>query len=134
MNYTSAFARYGAKLTNPQWSVSAFNPDGELVVSLWQNGLNSDEQSILYKDDLSKWLGNYPGREELRRHLRQALGTGASVRLVIAHPVTTQGAELVGKVPDESAIKKDFFVRPDLLGRVEYFNGDIVHLRFRHQT
>lgn len=32
-----AFARFGAKLHNVQWSVSARNTEGELVVSLWSH-------------------------------------------------------------------------------------------------
>lgn len=30
-----AFAKFGATQRNVQWSVSAWTPDGELVVSVW---------------------------------------------------------------------------------------------------
>lgn len=35
MGIKECFARYGAKLKNVNWSVSAENLRGELVVSLW---------------------------------------------------------------------------------------------------
>ena len=35
LQISEAFKRYGARLKNVQWSVSAWTPDGELVVSLW---------------------------------------------------------------------------------------------------
>ena len=43
VGYADAFAKYGAKLTNPQWSVSAFGTGGCLVLSLWQNYLKRGE-------------------------------------------------------------------------------------------
>ena len=56
--YTSAFARYGAKLTNPQWSVSAFGDDGCLVLSLWQNLLKrTSEKSHTGPSGFSAGLG-----------------------------------------------------------------------------
>jgi hypothetical protein len=35
LGLVQAFARYGAKLKNPQWSMCALAPNGDLVVSLW---------------------------------------------------------------------------------------------------
>lgn len=37
MGYVEAFKSYDAKLKNPQWSVSAVNNKGELVLSLWEH-------------------------------------------------------------------------------------------------
>lgn len=37
LGISEAFAKYGATLRNPQWSVSAWAPDGSLVVSLWDH-------------------------------------------------------------------------------------------------
>jgi hypothetical protein len=34
LGLVQAFARYGAKLKNPQWSVCALNANGDPVVSL----------------------------------------------------------------------------------------------------
>jgi len=43
LTYTEAFAKFGAKLNNQQWSVSAFGADGCLVVSLWQDWIKPGE-------------------------------------------------------------------------------------------
>jgi hypothetical protein len=131
--YTEAFAKYGATLNNHQWSVSAFAPDGSLVVSLWQDWLKRGETkgTLVYADTLSLWKGNDDGRNEFRRHLSAAKDCGASIRLVVAHPVSPADAALVGKVPDESKIKKTFSVRQDVVGTLEEFDDDTLRIVFR---
>ncbi|MFO0967740.1 MAG: hypothetical protein U0793_19435 [Gemmataceae bacterium] len=37
LKFTEAFAKYGAKLSNPQWAFSALASDGALVLSCWQH-------------------------------------------------------------------------------------------------
>ena len=37
LGISEAFAKYGATLRNPQWSVSAWAREGSLVVSLWDH-------------------------------------------------------------------------------------------------
>jgi hypothetical protein len=131
--YTEAFAKYGAALNNQQWSVSAFAPDGALVVSLWQDWLKRGEMkgTLVYTDTLSQWKGNSDGRNEFRRHLNSVKDSGAPIKLVVAHPVSPADAALVGQVSDESKIKKTFSVRQDLIGTLEEFDDDTLRIVFR---
>jgi hypothetical protein len=131
--YTGAFDRYGARLTNPQWSVSAFGNDGSLVVSLWFPLLKFDRASrtLSYSDVLSQWKGNHTGRGEFIRHLQMAKDTNAAVMLVIAHPANAAAAQLIGNVPDESVIPKTFESRENVIGTLEMFDGDALRIVFR---
>jgi len=131
LSYTEAFAKYGATLTNQQWSVSAIGPDGSLVVSLWQDGLKRGEKSTLvYTDTLSQWKGNAVGRSELQKHLRAIQVSGAAIKLVLAHPASLAEAAKVGQVADESEIKKTFSIREDLVGKLESFDDDTLRIVF----
>ena len=58
LTLTSAFSRYGAKLANPQWAVSAINSKGELVISCWKHYLKGDNGKLTYEDSLSRWAGD----------------------------------------------------------------------------
>lgn len=132
MTYTEAFAEYGATLTNPQWSVSGFGSDGSLVVCLWENLLKLDAKrgTLGYEDTLAKWLGNLPGREEIRKHLKKATTEALPIRLVIAHPVSVADERLVGKVADESSIKKTFSAKKEVIGTLADFDGDNLRIIF----
>jgi len=132
LSYTEAFAKYGAKLTNQQWSVSAFGSDGSLVVSLWQDWLKRGERkgTLVYTDTLSQWKGNVFGRSELQRHLRAVQASGAAIKLVIAHPASLADAAKVGQVADESEIKKTFSIREDIVGKLESFDDDTLFIVF----
>ena len=132
MTFTEAFAKYGATLRNPQWSMAALAVDGSLVVSLYANWFKKGDQprTLTYSDRLSAWKGNEPGRNEFQRLLQDAKAQGAAVRIVLAHPHPSQ-AHLVGQVPDESVIKKTFSIREDWVGTIEYFDGDEYRLAVR---
>lgn len=137
MKYVEAFGKYGAKLTNPQWSVSAFGEEGGcLVLSLWQNLLRRgpEKGTLEYRDTLSKWKGNFGGRSELQGHLSTAKTSSLPIKLVIAHPATLADAALVGMVADESEINKTFSVRKDLIGSLESYDGDELHIVFRRSS
>ena len=136
LGYVEAFAVYGAKLTNPQWSVSAFGSDGALVLSLWENLLarGAEKGTMVYRDKLSEWLGNPLGRAELHEHLRVAQAKNLPIRLVIAHPATLKDREMVGRVADESLIKKTFSARVDVEGSLESLDGDALFIVFRKAT
>lgn len=125
MTFTEAFAKYGADLCNPQWSVSAFSPNGALVVSLYANWFKKggEPRTLTYSDRLSGWKGNELGKNELQQLLRRAQEHQAPLRIVLAHPDPSQ-AHLVGQVADESFIKKTFSVREDWVGFIEHFDGD----------
>jgi hypothetical protein len=121
-----AFARYGAKLRNVQWSVSAWAPDGSLVVSLWAHHFRSGpDRSMEFADRVSRWSG--PGNDEFRRNIARAIEEGAEVQLVI---VQTDHPDHVESGQDGSKIKKEFVVRDDVIGRVVEFDGDRYVFRF----
>ena len=50
LNFTEAFAKYGAKLSNPQWAVSAIAEDGAFVMSCWAHYIKSLEGCMRYED------------------------------------------------------------------------------------
>ena len=133
MNYTDAFAAYGATLRNVQWSVSAFSKDGRLVVCLWENYLKPGREraTMEYNDMLSTWLGNAHGRNEFSEHLRIAKSRNLDVLLVIAHPVSPSDKEQVGRVGDESTINKTFSVKENVIGTLEEYDGNALRIVFR---
>lgn len=135
MNYTEAFARYGATLRNNMWSVGALNDKQELVLSAWENQLTFDglRKRLVYTDQLSAWLGNEPGRSELKRLLELAKEKSLPVRIVIAHPEGERAQAQVGKISDESLIRKSFSVRPELRGTITDFDGDRVSIEFARE-
>ncbi|CAN7246164.1 hypothetical protein LJR175_001015 [Variovorax sp. LjRoot175] len=133
LTYTEAFAKYGAKLHNTNWSVSAFGSDGSLVVSLYETLIKpaSEKGTLVYVDTLSHWQGNEPGRREFERHLHAVVASRLPIKVVIAHPTSEQDAALVGNVADESKIKKTFSVREDFVGSLADFDGDTLRIVFR---
>jgi hypothetical protein len=126
LGLVQAFARYGAKLKNPQWSVCALNEKGELVVSLWaHHHRKSEPGSSEFSDTVNRWSG--PGNNEFRAALQEALESGRVVRLVLAH---AEDPGYVESGQDASKTKKTFSVRPDWIGKVVSFDGDEYVIRF----
>lgn len=122
-----AFAKYGASLRNVQWSVSAWAPDGALVVSLWAHHCRKGpEGSIEYADSVSRWSG--PGNAEFRENLAKAFREKSRVRLV---SVTAEDTAHIEAGRDASKVTKDFAAREDLVGEVAAFDGDKFVFRFR---
>ena len=79
---SEAFAKYGARLKNVNWSVSAWNSTGELVLSLWAHHYRKGEDgSAEYSGKLSRWAG--PGNNEFRANISDAFERKSSVRLVV---------------------------------------------------
>ena len=127
LNMTTAFNRYGAKLSNAQWAVSAISKSGELVVSCWKHYLSARDGKLIYTDRLSRWSGNKPGNNLLRSHLEAAIKNKTNVRLVIAKsddPATIDSGE------SASGTQNTFGVREDLVGQVSAFDGDEFVLEF----
>ena len=127
LTLTAAFNRFGAKLVNPQWAVSAMNKDGELVVSCWTHHLKARDGTLRYEDRLSRWDGNKAGNNLLREHLNAAVDGGIDVRLVTAR---TDKTELVDSGEDASQVEKSFGVRDDVIGKVILFDGDEFVIEF----
>ena len=63
MLISEAFASFKAKQNNVQWSVSAINENGELVVSLWDQFFEKrSKDTITYVDRTSRWSGKQSGQ------------------------------------------------------------------------
>lgn len=127
LGITEAFGRYGATLRNPQWSVSAWAPDGSLVVSLWEHHYRKGAPGTMeFSDSFHRWSGH--GNAEFRANVAQAYKLRSKVRLVI---VSTEEVGRVQSGEDASHIKKEFFVRDDLIGEVTELTGDAFVFQFR---
>lgn len=121
-----AFAKYRAVQRNVQWSVSAWNPTGELVVSLWAHHQRPDTPGAMeFEAYANRWAG--PGNKEFRENVQKAFEAQSPVRLVIAR---TDEVKRVEASEDASKIKKEFAVRTDLIGKVVEWDGDRYVFRF----
>lgn len=122
LSYTEAFGRYGATLRNVQWAFSAVAEDGAVVLSCWDQYLTIPEKGVLrYTDTLSRRQHKKHGAPLLEQHLRLAKEERRPIRLVIAY---TEATEVVDQGKSAAGLKKDFEVRPDLVGRLTEFDGD----------
>jgi len=127
LGITEAFARYGATLRNSQWSVSAWASDGSLVVSVWDHHYRKGPPGTMeFADSFNRWSGH--GNTEFRRNVSQAYTSRAKVRLVI---VRTDDVARVQAGEDASLVKKEFFLREDLVGEVAELKGDEYVFQFR---
>jgi hypothetical protein len=127
LTFTEAFARYGATLANPQWAVSAIARDGAFVMSCWKHYTRTVDDALVYTDTLSRWRGNRAGNQLLRKHLEEAHVGNYPVRCLIAR---TEETVAVDEGHDASKVKKIFYVRPELIGRIVLFDGDRFEIRF----
>ena len=103
------------------------NDRGELVVSCWTHYLNPLGGKLVYSDRLSRWDGNIPGNNLMRKHLEEAVAKDLPIRLVKA---TTSDIKLVDSGGDASKAKNTFSVRDELVGRVTMFDGDEFVIEF----
>ena len=127
LGISHAFAKYGAHLRNVQWSVSAWAPDGALVVSMWSHRYRKGpSNSAEYFDTLSRWRG--AGNNELRENLADAYRNKKSIRLVLAQ---TNDTAYIESGRDAGKVPKDYSVRDDLIGEVVAFDGDNYVIRFQ---
>jgi hypothetical protein len=130
MSRKRAFAEYGAVLNNVMYSVSAINPAGELIVSLWGKYLKPHNGALRYRDKLTRFSGN--GREELRKHLVQAVTQKLPVRAVVARVLKDKDWARIDAGEDASNIPKTFRPRPDFgSGRIVEFDGDTLVIDFQ---
>ena len=123
---TEAFAKYGATLKNVNWSVSAENDKGELVLSLWQQFFKAPVgNTIRYVDKVSRWSGN--GNKEFRERLDKAHASSQPIRAVIAR---TNNEAAVASGQDASKLKNTFSVRENWLGKLALWDGDNFEIEF----
>ena len=126
MGIQSCFAKYGAKLKNTNWSVSAENEAGELVCSLWNHFFHKgDPGTVKYVDKVSRWSGN--GNHEFRENIAKAYDTNQVIRVVIAR-TNDKAAVYEGK--DASKLKNQYHVREDWVGKVTVWDGDNFEIVF----
>lgn len=126
MGIKDCFSKYGAELKNVNWSVSAENKKGELVVSLWSHffiALSNDR--IRYVDRVNRWSGH--GNVEFKRHIKKAYEIDQVIRAVIAR---TSNEEAVRRGEDASKLKNQFHIREDWIGKVTLWDGDNFEIEF----
>lgn len=125
-----AFAKYGATLHNVQWSVSAWAPDGSLVVSLWAHHYRKGPSGTAeYADSLARWSGL--GNSEFRRNIAEAFAKRSKVMLVVASTLETSHVQ---SGEEASKIKKDFDPKQELIGEVVELEGENYVFRFTRAT
>jgi len=129
LGFVEAFAKFGAKLANPMWAVSAIADDGAFVISCWAHYFKNGGPGIVrYVDSLSRWGGNELGNKLLETHLSKAFAEKLPVRMVVA---TAENPEAVERENDASKIKKTFHIREDLVGHVTEFDRNHFVIEFR---
>lgn len=133
LNFTDAFATYGAKLANPQWAVSAIAEDGSLVLSCWQHMITIEKGVWRYSDRIWPSRRQTPGMNLLIKHLDQALKEKLRVRIVIVS-TNEAGILVVDKGEDASRLRKEFGVREDYIGQVVSLDGDAYVIEFKKQV
>jgi hypothetical protein len=122
LTFSECFSKYGAKLVNVMWAVSAQASDGSIVISCWSNYFSRpDKDTLRYTDTLSRWEGNSSGNNLLREHLLLAQSASLPIRLVIA---TAQNTIPIDNGWDASQISKTFHIKPEVVGKLVSFDGD----------
>lgn len=125
MGIEQEFARFGAKLRNRNWAVSALiDAPKQLVVSLWAHNLQTVDGRWVYDDSLARWQG--AGKNLLKEHLSIAHHEGLPLRTVVATMLNREQV-LAGTAKQP---RNSFKARPEWLGRVERLNGDAFLLVF----
>jgi hypothetical protein len=133
LQITDAFAKFGAKLNNYRWSVSAFGDGPCLVLALYkfEPWLKYERGSLTYRDTLSAWQGNAIARKEMIEHLGRALAESIPIRMVGVRCLNKDDEKRIGKIADESVIPKDFSVDDHLIGTLDSLDGDTLTMVFR---
>lgn len=127
LGISEAFAKYDAKLRNVQWSVSAWAPDGSLVVSLWAHHYRKGPDGTAeYADSTERWSG--PGKNEFQQNVAKAYAEKRTVRLVVVRTLET---ERVQAGENANKISKDFDAKTEQIGKVVEFDGNRYVFRFR---
>lgn len=123
---SSAFAHFGAEPRNIQSSVSAYTPEGVLVISLWQQYFSRSDLGPVYIDRLSRWPDRI-GNKWLQQDLEQAKQINAPIRAII---VIASDPALVDAGGDASKMKKEFFIPRWESGLLSKYDGDEFEIQF----
>lgn len=127
MGIRDAFAQLGAIQKNVQWSVSAWNNQQELVLSLWNDPAflkkhAEKAKTYVYSDHVSRWSGL--GQQEMKANLQQAWQQSAPIRIVLSRLNQPHQIELIKAGADASTFSKTFYAKPDWRGTLVLWDGD----------
>jgi len=129
MGISAEFGKFGATLKNVNWSVSAENPGGELVLSLWKHFFKPPQDGkIRYVDSISRWSGH--GNKEFKERLAKAYRNQQVVRTVISR---TSDEDAVRRGEDASTLKNSFGAKLDWVGLVVHWDGDNFTIEFERE-
>ena len=135
MGIRDEFAKLGAKQKNVQWSVSAFNDQDELVLSLWHDPhffkFDKDRHIQTYTDDIHRWSGL--GRDEMARNLQKAWETGANIRLVCSRLKNPNDIQHIKAGVDASRFPKIFSAKLDWIGKLVKWDQHQFIIEFRQE-
>jgi len=126
---TRAYKEYDATLRNVQWSISAWNSKGELVVSLWEHSRikNSPSGTVQFKNGRPMTYDSN-GQKEFLKNVEKAHAEESIVRLVL---VKAEDPSSIEAGESGSDIKKTISVRPKWFGKVLTFNCSEFLIEFR---
>jgi hypothetical protein len=124
LSLSDAFARFGAKPSNRQRSLSAIAADGALVLNCSPGHFGHPSRGVLrYEDRLSGDSAASRDAELLGRHLTLAHDGSLPVRMVVT-----------SRADDKNGTgSASCHVRPDLIGKVTKFDGDHFIVDFRRR-
>jgi uncharacterized membrane protein len=132
MLISEAFKKFKAKQKNVQWSVSAFNEKGELVVSLWHQffepSTHDGKKAMKYVDKVSRWSGN--GNNEFRDNFDQASKGNVVVRAIIAK---TSSPDAIARGEDASKHNNTFTPKIDWVGSITKWDSDNFEIVFTQE-
>ena len=122
LSLIDAFGSFGAKPGNRQRALSAIAADGALVLNCEQTHFQHPERGVLrYEDRLSRESVDAKDAELLRQHLTLARDGELPVRMVVTF------------LAQQKTRARRYHVRPDLVGRVVTFDGDLFTVDFERR-
>jgi hypothetical protein len=120
LNLVDAFSRFGATPRNGVRGLSAIAADGAVVLNCSQQHFAHPSRGVLrYEDRLSREEQDSKDVALLGQHLTLARDGALPVRMVVAF-----SSEL------RRGAARGYHVRPDLIGRVVQFDGDLFQVDF----
>jgi len=123
LSLRDAFARFGAKPSNRLRGLSAMAADGALVLNCSVAHFRHHSRGVLrYEDRLSRQSAGSGDSELLGQHLTLARSGALPVRMVVSSRADERTRSAGGG--------SGCHVRPDLIGKVAEFDGDLFIVDF----
>jgi len=118
MGIKDEFKKYGAKLDNMRWSVSAIaTKPRQAVITVWEDRFPKKGNKRTYRIDTSGWT-NRAGRTGTLTHLATASEKGLPVRMVMV------------RWADKQKKRKVFEARTEWIGHVQEVNESVFSVIF----